>query len=190
MAGLGSFSSTDAELTDARAGANDQAVAIGGGKKSTAKSNYGSGAIQLDFSGVGAITNIDKSRSSVTSSGFHSGGSGQPAGKTTSMASGNVSITTSIIQNDPAAALASIENSKALADLSINASKDIVTDVLERSTTASEKQQSFVEKTVSDAVNAVKELALPANERGFNTTLFVVGGLTLFFLYQRYNKKL
>lgn len=191
-----SFSNADTDVSDSRAGANDQAAAVGGGKGAQSKINYaGIGGINVDNAGIGQFIDNRKAEK-----GRLLGGGGEiPTNGGSTGNVGDISVNTSIITNDPKAAIAAVENARAiagdsiaaqnfLASLSMETNQRTIDQVLSNQTRASEAQQSFVEKTVAGAIESVKQLALPANERGFNTTLYIVGGLTLVFLFFRYKK--
>lgn len=204
----------ETNLTDQRAGASDSAAAgtasgrgsssatsskgpalsITGKKNSASLKNVSEQGILVDFAGIGSQSQT------VSNRGFGGANKTQPSGTSGPTRNGDVNVTSNITTNDPRAALAAIEATKNIAakgmesllantQFSISNNTQLTNDALQRSYESGEKQQQFVEKTVADSIAAVKELALPANERGFNSTLYIVGALVGAFLYFRYKTK-
>lgn len=178
-----SNSSSKPQLNDSRAGATDNALAVGGGRAAST-TVAGAGGVSLNFAGLGSYT--DKSR--VVAVGDGAANAAANAASQPKPTPGNISVTNTITQYDPVAALAAIDQSGSVAELSIKSSESLAKDVLDRSTIAGEKLQNFAETTVSDAIKTVEKLALPANERGFNGLLIVGGAVAALYLYLKFKK--
>lgn len=154
-------------IYDQRVAAEGQGVALGQGSK-LANNDV------LDLSGLN--TGFDYRNSSSNKIAFDGStniGSLRGAGVTGSASpSGDTfqagDLTLSVVTNNPAAAIAALEQNSLTSKYAIDSLS-----------TSQGKTQDLLEKATSDSISLAKDLALPADERQFSTTTYVVGAIIL-----------